>query len=458
MAKFAQVDQLSLTLGEAIPEPAVEEYRARLRQATDLMAARGLDVLVVYGDREHFGDIYHLAGVDPRFEEAILVLDSGGVGSVLLGNENLGVWPVADIGLASVLWQELSPPGQRRDQPITLESLLRRAGIEPGARVGINGQKKCSAGYFESAETQFTAPSYLVEAVRCVVGPSGSLVDAKGLFTDPEYGLRATSTARDIARFERGAMVASLSVLGAVSRLSEGVFADELSETLFCRDVPANVHPMVNFGPRNGLYSPRHNPARRGEVFQIAQGVRGGLTCRAGVLAAGPDDLAPDQASAFEALALNYFDVVSSWYEKVAVGVDSATVARELDGIRDSSVYEFMLNPGHQLHYEEWSYSTFWQDTSHILRSGEVIQCDVIPVVGRADITINIEDGVALADEGLRTELANDYPELWERVVARKEFLRERIGVEVHDSLLPLCASPLWHSPYAFNPTLNLTR
>ena len=48
------------------------------------------------------------------------------------------------------------------------------------------------------------------------------------------------------------------------------------------------------------------------------------------------------------------------------------------------------------------------------LRSGTTLQLDIIPATGTVYHTTNIEDGVALADEALRAELAERYPHLWQ--------------------------------------------
>lgn len=60
----------------------IDEIRARAREV-------GYDVLVVYGDREHFANMAYLTGYDPRFEEGLLVLDinrqlAGGLSSSLV--------------------------------------------------------------------------------------------------------------------------------------------------------------------------------------------------------------------------------------------------------------------------------------------------------------------------------------------------------------------------------------
>jgi hypothetical protein len=48
------------------------------------------------------------------------------------------------------------------------------------------------------------------------------------------------------------------------------------------------------------------------------------------------------------------------------------------------------------------------------------------------------EDGVALADEGLRREIAERYPACWSRIRRRRRFLQSELGIHPDDSLLPL--------------------
>ena len=80
---------------EELPELPVATYRARLDAAVARMRQAGLDALVVYADREHTANLAHLTGFDPRFEEAVLLLDAGGKGRLLVGNECLGqIWSI----------------------------------------------------------------------------------------------------------------------------------------------------------------------------------------------------------------------------------------------------------------------------------------------------------------------------------------------------------------------------
>lgn len=458
MAQFGHVPLPNISLGDRPAETTIDEYRSRVADAARLLRDNDLDAAVVYGDREYFGDIYHLTGVDPRFEEGILILSSAGVGTLLLGNEDFDFGPAREIGHAVELWQDLSPAGQRRDKPARLHDLLGRAGITSGVRVGLNGQKRMDPEFFDGDEVRFSAPHYLVETVRDAVGATGSVTDIKELFTDPATGLRARASAHDIALFEFGASVSSLSVLRVMQGIEVGVYADALSDVMIRRGLADTAHAMVNFASSRGLNSPRHLPARLGEKYQIAHGVRGGLTCRTGMVASSASELVGPARGMYEPLVLNYFDTLVAWWESVAVGADSEHVFAATDAVRDPELFDFALNPGHSLHYEEWSHSSFWPGHGRPLVSGNVLQCDIIPATTVSFMSVDIEDGIALADAALRAELAADYPDLWDRVQRRRAFLTDEIGIRVADSVLPLSNMPLWHAPFVLDPTINLVR
>lgn len=51
---------------------------------------------------------------------------------------------------------------------------------------------------------------------------------------------------------------------------------------------------------------------------------------------------------------------------------------------------------------------------------------------------MNIEDGVALADDSLRAELASRFPTGWPRIEVRGSFMADTLGINVHPDVLPL--------------------
>ena len=77
-------------------------------------------------------------------------------------------------------------------------------------------------------------------------------------------------------------------------------------------------------------------------------------------------------------------------------GVLNEIIARRLG----DSFFGIFLNPGHQIHLDEWVNSPVWPDSVVELRSGMALQVDIIPATGTDYFTTNIEDGIALADAG----------------------------------------------------------
>ena len=55
------------------------DYQKRYDQVKELMLLQELDYLIVYGDQRLYSNIYHLTGVDLKFEQALLIigLDKG---------------------------------------------------------------------------------------------------------------------------------------------------------------------------------------------------------------------------------------------------------------------------------------------------------------------------------------------------------------------------------------------
>jgi hypothetical protein len=88
-----------------------------------------------------------------------------------------------------------------------------------------------------------------------------------------------------------------------------------------------------------------------------------------------------------------------------------------------------------------------------VLQSGMALQLDIIPSTGSVYHTSNIEDGIALADDALRAELAARYPDMWQRICKRRAFMAGELGIQLKPEVLPLSnlagyLPPLWLSPH----------
>ncbi len=122
------------------------EFHARISHLRSLMNTRKLDVMIVYGDREHFGNITYLSGYDPRFEESILIVGKTNAPPILLvGLEGIAYAKrVAQIHAKNRIVPYFSLMGQSRSKsmrPKEPSELFREAGIKRGMKVGVAGWK-----------------------------------------------------------------------------------------------------------------------------------------------------------------------------------------------------------------------------------------------------------------------------------------------------------------------------
>ncbi len=85
------------------------------------------------------------------------------------------------------------------------------------------------------------------------------------------------------------------------------------------------------------------------------------------------------------------------------------------------------------------------------------LQVDIIPATGTEYFTTNIEDGIALADESLRSRFATAYPDAWSRIRARRTFMRDSLGIELHPDVLPFSNIPAYLPPFLLSPQQALT-
>jgi hypothetical protein len=440
--------------GEPLPPLPLSEYQKRLDAVVARMIAAHYDFLVVYGDREHFANIAFLTGFDPRWEEALLLLDTKGHRWLLVGNECMGYLPDAGLNCQPVLFQEFSLMGQPRGDSRSLRAIFADFGIGQGASVGCAGWKYFEGSLIENAASAIEIPAFIVDLLRSMVGDSGKVRNSGAFLMDPQNGLRLVNSADQIAQFEFASIRTSESVLAVVRHVREGVAETELEELLTCAGLPHSCHPNLSFGDKvkRGISSPSARRARIGDAFMVGFGLQGALTCRAGAIARGPADLPAELREFYPKFASNYFDVVVGWYGSLRVGASAGEIWQRVNSLRDDSLYDFALNAGHYIHLDEWVHSPFFPSSNVQLRSGMAFQVDIIPVSRGPFCYINAEDGVVLADESLRADLASRHPACWKRIEKRRAFMQEVVGIRLHEDVLPLSNTPAWLAPYVLEP------
>jgi Xaa-Pro aminopeptidase len=426
----------------------IEALRARLRD-------RGYDRAIVWADREHSAGISFLTGFDPRFEEAILVVDAAGADdpAILVGNECWGTAGAAPLRMRRHLLQDLSLPSQPRDRSRPLGEILADEGVATGAHVGVIGWKS----YRDRAT--FEVPAFLVEELRRLVGPDGLVENAADLLIDPGDGLRVINDADQLAWLEWAATQTSGGIRRLLEGLRPGMTEREAVRLLAWDGTPLSCHLMLTAGPLAtlGLLSPGDRPIERGDRFTVAFGIWGALNCRAGFVVEDAAGLPDGIGDYVEKLVGPYFGAVAEWYGALRVGITGGVLHEIVARRLGDPFFGIFLNAGHQIHLDEWVNSPIWADSPVVLRSGMAFQVDVIPATGGPYFTTNIEDGIALADEPLREEIAARHPGMWARIEARRAFMAESLGVRLHPDVLPFSNLPAYLPPFLLAPDRAMT-
>ncbi len=427
-------------------------YAERLEAVRRRMRDDSYQRLVIYGDREHSANLAYLTGFDPRFEEALLVVGPDGEPTLLAGNECVGLAEAAPLPMKVVRFQDFSLPGQPRGDGLDLDQALRDAGVETGLSVGVVGWKPFAD------RRRIDVPAFIADALRSLAGED-RVRNATHLFMDAVDGLRVVNEAAQLAAFEYAACHTSSGVRRLVENLRPGLGEHEAVRHLQWNGSPLSCHLMLSSGPRAalGLVSPTDRVMERGDPVTVAFGIWGALNCRAGFLVADADELPAGISDYVDRLVAPYFAAVAAWYRTLRVGVTGGELFAAVAEHVGDPFFGVFLNPGHQIHLDEWVNSPVFTDSPIELRSGMALQCDIIPATGGPYFTTNIEDGLALADDDLRAELADRSPAAWARIQARRTFMREHLGLDLHASVLPFSSFPACLPPYLLSPDRVMT-
>lgn len=434
---------------EALPQIPHATYDARAERVVE---RAGTDWVVVYADREHVANMLHLTAVEPRFEEALLVLGKNGTRVLLVGNETLDYAPLARLSRMEVrLCQSLSLMGQDRSSAPALAPILRDIGLTPGQSIGVAGWK-----YLSPEEgSGFVLPHSIVTDLIGVAGDADKVVDVTAVLMHPENGERTIVDADQIAVFEWAASRASMAVHRIVTGARPGMSEFEVAGQMGYQGEPLSCHVMMASADENGrvigLRSPTATRLRPGTGVTTAVGYWGALSSRAAMLSGASD------APGFLDACRTYFNALLTWYRTARIGAtggeihDAVTAALASGGLRPA------LNPGHLLGYDEWSHSPVRPGSTEKIRSGMPFQVDVIPVPMKSGQALNCEDTVVFANADLRASLAERHPEIFARIEARRAFIAGVIGIDLNPEILPLSNTPLWLAPDWSAPDMILT-
>ena len=374
------------------------------------MATGGYDHLVVYADREHSANLACLTGFDPRFEEAILIVGAGAAtrrsSSATSARGMAGAAPLP-------MRRHLVPgPEPARASRATGRGRSRRSwpteGIGPGAA------SASSAGRRTPDRAMLDVPSYLVDELRRPVGRRGVVENATELLIDAGDGLRVDQRGR-AAGGVRGGRLPDVRRASAASCPASGPGMTERDAValLGWDGTPLSCHLMLTAGARAPVRAaqPRRPGASSAATrSRTAFGIWGALNCRAGFVVEDAVELPEGIRDYVERLVGPYFEAVAEWYAALHVGQTGGALHEIIERRLGDPFFGIFLNPGHQLHLDEWVNSPIWPGSTVELRSGMAFQVDIIPATGTAYFTTNIEDGIALADGSLRGRVRGAVP------------------------------------------------
>lgn len=429
---------------ETLPLILPEEYDRRMNA---LYESAGVDWVAVYADREHYANLTFLLNFDPRFEEALLLLGKDGKRILLVGNEGLIYLSVLGTAVEVELCQSFSLNAQPRDTAPNLKKVLTRLGVNSNQTVALAGWK-----YLEPEETgDVNRPSFVPAfIVECFDSVANKVVDCTRLLMHPENGLRTLNSAAQIAAFEWAARQASAAVFRIVRGARPGMSEMQAMRLMDYCGLPMSMHPIfvAGTGPLNGMRSPGGNKIAYGDGVSTAVGYWGSLVCRAGMMLGEVDE------SFFQSIAAPYFKAISTWYQTMRLGITGDEVFNTISQTFEGSILRSTLNPGHLISLDEWQHSPIRPGSTERIRSGMVFQSDIIPSPMPAGRMMNCEDTVAIADETLRAGLKAEYPQLWDRVTQRREFMTHFLGIQLAEELLPLTDGTLYLPPFWLVPNL----
>lgn len=449
--KYDIVKEPKIDLPTYYPEISKNTYKERQEKILKGMVNKDIDHLFVYADREDYGNFKYLANFEPRFEEALLYMNRSGDVKLILGNENLGMEEYSGVPAEGIHYPTFSLPNQpmfeNRDFSAILTEDLK---INEKDKVGLAGWKLIQSNY--KGRDMFDAPSFVVDPIRDLIG-ANNLINVTDIFIDPEIGARATNNANEIARYEFGGAYASDAVQNMLLNARTGLTEIEISQFHTAGSLPTNLFPKVLAGDRIdiNMTSCTTNVAELGDRFQVSMGLIGGQVNRRGYLAYDENDLPEESRDWFEKHAKPYFMACANWYEKIDIGMTGGELYDFIEEIYPQDKYGWFLNPGHLIAEEEWMSTPVFKDSDITLKNGMIFQMDILVSVDKKYAGPDFEDGVVLADDKLQSQLKEEYPDVYNRMIERREYMRKELGINISDNVLPMSTLAGLYRPYMLN-------
>lgn len=425
-----------------------ETIAERKQKILDRMNAQGLDKLVIYGDVEHGSNFEYLVGFFTRFEEALLIVDKSGEINIVLGNENLGKSSKSRVQITNTIHVSLfSLPNQPNRKDTNFKDLLVSAGLDKGQKVGLVGWKNFTSTLEDNKHT-YDVPYYIVKTIIDILGDESLLSNECSIFIG-ENGARCTNNPNEIAHYEYAAALASDCVLDAMDALKLGTNELELGDKLVRNGQHTSIVTIASSGPRfiKANMFPRDNTVKLGDPISLTVGYRGGSSSRCGIAIENESELPKGQEDYLERVAIPYFNAYVAWLENIKCGIEGHEIFDLIEKELPRKEYGWSLCPGHLTGEEEWMSSPIYENSKELLQSGMLLQIDIIPSVSGYTGS-SAESTILLADEELRNKIKQEYPEIYNRMIERRNYMIRELGINLTDDVMPMCSTVAYLRPF----------
>ena len=417
-----------------------ETMNERKEKLLAKMRSNGYEAIVIYADLEHGSNFEYLCGFLPRFEEALLILHSCGKAYMVLGNENLNKASKSRIEVEAVHMPYFSLPNQPMETDKSVVEILSQCELEKLKSIGLVGWKNFTSK-FDDNTALYDIPYFVVEAIKNICREA-KFSNATKLFIG-ENGVRTINNANEFAHYEFGAALAGNCILETMQEFDEGKTEMQVAEKLSAFGQQHNVVTIMAAGERfekANMY-PSNKVIKNGDRISITTGFKGGLQSRGGYAVFCEEELPEGEKDYLEKVAIPYFTAVKTWLETIHIGMNGKELYDKIEEVMPKAQYGWSLNPGHLCGDEEWLASPVYPDSVEVLRSGMLFQIDIIPSVSGYG-GISCESGVMLADEILREKIKNEYPEIWDRIQKRIAYIKEELGINISEEVIPCASAP----------------
>lgn len=446
---------------EELPVLGRQDYEARISNLFAMPQAAEYDTIIIYGDREHYSNVHYFTDYDVRWEETLLILSRDKKPCILVGNEGISYVKKVPLDIEVVFYQSFSLMGQPNDQSDYLRDIL-KSKIQPGeGMIGIIGFKAYDITKQTLIRLVTDLPHYMIETL-CQVVPVERLKNATDLMSDCDYGLKHDISAKEAVLFEAYGTSISRGILNCLRHLKPGITELEASKLCEFDGSPANMHPNINFGEFHvsmGLNSPTAwQQLEYGDPIGVGYGLRGSLVHKSGMYIRTMADLPEEKQGYMEEFLIPYFENVACWYEAMSIGSSGGDIYDMVDRELGLAKYGCTLNPGHLTHTDEWTNTPFCKGSKSKIRSGMAIQCDYTVTWKEPFMSAHIEDGLIIADETLREEIAQISPGCMERIQQRRAFIKDTLKIDIPEEVLPLSDLGCVCFPYMADTSIVLAR